>query len=156
MTTAVGGTSEKPVLQILDAGLSLVASKAAIEIDCLLLGRKFGFEAVNQLARLLENSVEVTEGAGKAQSLMDAPTVSAVDKAMSDSEWAAGELTTIDQLVAEAAKIAGVASGVVSGSETKKESLEKLRAFCVALARCASAYRQSIFDEQKPVHRYRK
>jgi len=136
------GVAERPILQVLDAELPLLASEAAIEIDCAIRREGCGFAATKQLAHLLRNSLELTE-TNTVRSFMDLPTTAMVGKAMKDSEWTTG-FTTLEQLAAEAWKVADNL-----GPEPKDEdnSLMKLRAFCVALARCASAYRQSVLQQ---------
>jgi hypothetical protein len=133
------------VLQTLDAELPIVASEAAIEIDCALRGKQCGRAAINRLADLLSNSVEVRRGV-VAKSLMDFPTVAVVGRAVRDSKWNPS-VRTVDELVKEAKEIAGTLR--------MRTPAERSRAFCVALARCAASYRQSVF-QQAGAHQHRK
>jgi len=133
---------EKPVFQINDAEIPMLATEASIEIDCTLRGDPVGFAAVNRLADLIANSVEVVEGGGEIRSLMDIPTSAVLGRAINKSQRVA-EINTVDELAEEARRIA---QDLRSGTSIQKESLEKLEDFCIALAMEAASYGQSFFN----------
>ena len=123
--------SDKPIFQINDAEIPMLATEASIEIDCMLRGdNSIGLAAVNRLAELIANSVEVAEGGTEIRSLMDIPTAAVFGRAIDHSKCAK-EINTVDELAKEARRIA---EDLRSGSSIQGESLEKLEDFCVALA----------------------
>jgi len=138
-------------LRVLNPDLPLLASQAAIELDKLSQGHNVGFKAVSHLSSLLENSIECCEDSKPSRSLMDSATVTVVSRALDAAQW--GEPTErVEQLVKQAWEIT---NGLKTPASTRVESVKKMRDFCAALSRCATAHIQSL-NELRPIHPYRK
>lgn len=147
---------EKEILRALDADLPFLSSRAAIELDNVVLGRPTELSSVKALVRRLSNSFEPIHETATPRSLMDPATLTVVSRAISGSQWTS-KLTTVDQLVTEAWNLT---SSMKKSSEDRtstpeKQVLERMRDFCVALSKCAASYRKTI-HAARPVHRYRR
>jgi hypothetical protein len=122
------------IMLVQDPEFSLLASKAAIELDNLLLGEGSNLESVQQLAESLRNSL------GAGASLVDAGTLGVFGQAIEASCPQAP--VSVSQIVVEANRVAGLLSS--SAESPGRPALESLRAFCVALSRAAASYRMTI------------
>ena len=78
------GGSVKKVMTTLDTDLPLLAAKAALELDRLKSGSNGGLDSVNELARLIKNSIDVSQGT-QPKPLMDPATITVVGQAFSIS-----------------------------------------------------------------------
>jgi hypothetical protein len=143
-------------LQALDSDLPLLASRAAIQLDDLILKKRTKTDAIQQLAEYLANSTKEVNGSGVRQSLMDPSTAEVLRRALEDSRGQ-GEFKTIGELVHEAWLMAEGMRHPDASRDTDEErpSLDRLKRFCVALSRQASSFRQSVYDV-RPAHRFRK
>ena len=139
-------------LHAMDPGLPFLASQAAIEIDRVLAGMDTGLEAVKRLATQLRNSVTSDSSSGAAKSLIDPSTGSVFGRALAQGP-SGRSIGSVDELVRELIATANKLPS--SPTPEDPSSLEWARAFCVALSRFASAYRQSI-HELRPAHPYRR
>ena len=142
MPSVTDSLTKPEMLNALDPGLPFLAAQAAIELDNLLLGRSSPLEAVKLLAERMRNASENTEAPEGSKTLMDLSTVEVFSSALHASQGQ--RVQTLIELTREAWTIAGALDA--SKVSQPKEVLQSLRAFCVALSRCASSYRQSILD----------
>lgn len=143
-TTSEGPQEETTTVR--DPDLPFLAAKAAIELDNVLAGRGKELKSVRELAGALRASVECP-GGGKRSAFVDPGTVTIINQAIAQS--GAGAVKTVAELVQQAQSIATRLT--TSDPDTERTSLEWIRAFCVALSRGASAYRQRLHDS-RPAH----
>lgn len=133
-----------PPLQGLDPNLSFIASRAAIELDNLLLGTSKNLDAVHELARRLKNSAEEISGSTTMRNLMDPQSIRVFSQAYIETQ---GEtVSTIDELAKKAWNIAGDLDE--AKADPQRQTLERLRAFCVALSRIVSAQRLAMLERR--------
>ncbi len=155
MTEATVADKTREVLCVLDPDLAFLASDAAIELDNYLANRSSDITAVVKLATRLKNSIQISDGGSAPTSLMDPATLTVLSEAVRLS-LGNTQITSVDELITHASKIA---DGVIAGTKRRKRKnrrdLQWTRAFCVALSRCAAAYRKSIHD-LRPQHPYRR
>lgn len=122
-------------LRALDPDLPMLASQAAIELDNIRLGIPDETSAADRLSGLLENSMETGPNAAERRARIDSITVTLIERALNDSYQT--EPKTLDELLEKACEIA---SDLKSPQNT---GIEQVRAFCVALSRCASYYQST-------------
>lgn len=116
--------------------LASLASRAAIELDNLMLKRPTSLEAAQRLAARLSERIPSTP----ASKIPDIATVVALRRALIETPGFT-EATTLDELVKNAAQVTGLLSK--AGPEV---DLKLLRTFCVALSREATAAQRSPFE----------
>jgi hypothetical protein len=129
------------ILRALDPKLPFLAARAAMELDSLILAQQPSLDSVRQLASLLQGSTIVTSG--QRQSLMDPATVDLVGRAIVSQ---GNQVLTITDLADAAARIANDLAG--AEQDPQRQLIEKMREFCVALSREASAYLFSETDAE--------
>ena len=139
------------ILHAVDADLPLIAAKAAVELDMLAAERPTDMASVQILIEMLQNSVVYEEAAPK--SFLDASTVTLMNYAITSSNWSTAP-TTVSDVACQAAKIAETLNKAVQ-EKGPKAVIAKLRNFCIALSRCASSYRHSVFSS-RPRHPFRR
>jgi hypothetical protein len=124
-----------------DPDLPLLASQAAIELQCLLRGDpKPSLRAVQRLGDRLEASFRRPENGTVQIRAADPSTVCLVHTALNEVKWA-GPVKTLDELFSHATKLA---EGLrTSEPSSEPQGLVRIRDFCAALARCATAFRRS-------------
>jgi hypothetical protein len=127
--------------------LALLAARAAVELDDLLLERSTNVASVVSLGEHLQSRLQVKENGPVSMQLMDPTTVVMVSSAMTASLGAA--VSTVEELVTRAKEMT---TDVKAGADDRGR-LEKVRAFCVALSRVADAYGPAI-DEADARHPY--
>lgn len=140
-------------LHVIDPDLPFLASKAAIELDNLILGRTSDLKSVNILAEKLRHSFEIDETNGERRSLLDPTTLTILGEAINKSETQP-TVTKEKDLINKAWSIA---DELLQEKNLKDDSgrLEWARAFCVALSSLTAAYHRSIFD-LRPPHPFRR
>lgn len=135
-------------VNVLDPDLSFLASEAAVEIDSVLSGESGELASVTELARRLQQSIDRPNNSQTARGLSaDTATVTVLGQAVNlvDRQH---PLTNVDELLARTEKIAQQLSSAVT---TKRdEELRLAQAFCLALSRCSSAYRKSVYELRPP------
>jgi hypothetical protein len=129
--------------------LSLLAARAAIELDNISQGQATDLEAVKGLAGFLESSIEHPHQEQRA--LMDPATETVVTRAFDSLNQ---RVATVKELLEQSNGIAGELKSVRPDA-TGTAQLAELRSFCAALSICASAYLQSL-RELRPTHPFRK
>ena len=131
-----------PAVSILDPDLPFLASRAAIELDNLLLAQPSSLSAVQDLGKRLREATELRTSGSDCRTLMDPPTVSAISDALS----AVGSVSvkSLSELAAEAHKVAGDLQGCSPGQE--RQLIERARLFCLTLSQLATSYQQSVYD----------
>jgi hypothetical protein len=125
-------------LSALDPSLSYLASEAAFELDNILIGEISNEPvAVKLLAQRLQNSTEAIGAGDTRQSLMDPTTISVFSNAIAASGLA--RVSTLEDLAAKAWKISQDLEHSSKEVQTERQSIERLRNFCVFLADSAVA-----------------
>jgi len=141
-----------PAIMALDLNLSLLACRAAIELDNLLLDRIMDFKAMPLLAETLkriESSTSFSLDPGEALVL---------NRAIASSSIIAKPSETTDQLLKSASDIRGLLEKVMANPQDYKSNTEvliNLRAFCVELSKSAASYNRTM-DEMEPKHPFRR
>jgi hypothetical protein len=137
----------------LDLDLSSLASNAAVELDLVINGEHADLNAVRQLGERLRQSLDKPTPDQPARGLhVDTETEMVLAQAFTragdaDPATILGEVTRrTEQIAAQLSSAKGAAEG---------QSLERARAFCLALSQSVAAYRQLIFDVRPP-HPYRR
>jgi hypothetical protein len=138
-----------------NAGLPLLAVRAAIELDSIIRqGGTSDLAATSRLAELLSESFTRKENEKAAeQPHLDPTTIALMSQALDASKWDV-QVRTVSELVQEALNIVKRLESPRKADEPK-ESLKNLRAFCAALAECAAAQVQSMHS-WRPAHPYRR
>ena len=138
-------------LKILDPELPFLASKAAIELDNLILGKSIEFDSVHILATKLKNSFEIDNNNGMRRSLIDPTMLTLIGDAINEIPEIS-KVTNVKELVDKAMALAN--DLLEKEEKKKKKGLEWKRDFCVALSRLTSDYHKSKID-LRPSHPYR-
>lgn len=131
--------------------LSHVASDAAVELDCHIRGKGFGFTSVEKLAQYLDSEIEGIDQPSNLSSLLNPSVAVVMGRALDMANWA-NDVKTVDQLVQQAAV---VSNSLHRSGETGADTLPKLRAFCVELSKAAAEQRHSLVDDL-PRHPFRR
>jgi hypothetical protein len=143
-----------------EASLSLIACQAAAELDNLMLGKGSELTAVQRLALLISEALQNPQGSTTASTSARPATLVVMHRAIDDSKLATGQrLKTVKELVDKAAEISLMLKTVSESSQDKvqeiAQDLDKLKAFCLALSRIASAHEMT-FEDFEPPHPYRR
>jgi hypothetical protein len=139
-------------VNVLDPKLPWLASNAAVELDLLINGDSADLGAVRQLGERLRLALDKPTADQPARGLhVDTETETILGQAFTQ----AGDdpETILGRLMHRTEEISAQLSSAEAGSGQK--SLERLRAFCLALSQSAAAYRQSVI-EVRPPHPYRR
>ena len=139
------------VMSMYEADLSGLASKAAIEIDNVILGLGKKQDAIRRLAKRLSQSLDETIKGTECRSLMNPTAVSIMGRAI--NKGATTKIASVEQIIVEAKQIADTLCKFNSSSS--KEQLEEIRTFCVALSMSAASHHVSIANV-RPKHHFRK
>ena len=140
---------DQEMLRALDPDLPFLAARAAVELDNLILNQPTSLDSVKQIASLLQGSTTLAAG-GQRKSLMDPATVDLVGRAIIAQ---GDQVMTITALAEVAARIADELAS--TEQDPKRNLLEKMRTFCVALSREASAYMSPEIETESP-HPFRR
>lgn len=144
------GQSES-AMSVLDEDLSFLATQAALELDMLMEGKETELEAIPRLSSVMSGSFQPFQSGGRG-SFLDPATATIVNRAFTDSNLA--NLETVDQLIQSSLKLAEELASQTSTSKRNGE-LATMKKFCMALARCSAAYRESVLGHPSK-HPYRK
>jgi hypothetical protein len=145
MTQMSQGIYEEP-MDAHDPQFSLLAARAAIEIDSLLQGKPASLENVVQLGEELRQS-SGSDGGEIQPERPNLSTLSVLGMALEESTPRQVSDTSVGKLAAQAWDVARELT--TTSGEENRQTLERLRAFCVALSRSASAYRSAVLDESR-------
>lgn len=149
ISTSMG--EQKEILRAWDTDLPLLSAKAAIELERYANGASVELSSVRRLAELIKNSIQ-REPNTAPRSLMDPSTIVVFGSAISRTRtWP--ETITMNDLLQEALRIASTLSD--PSKDLHNEEITQTRDFCIALSRCASSYRHSMFG-YRPKHPYRR
>jgi hypothetical protein len=146
----IEGQSESP-MSVLDEDLSFLATQAALELDMLMEGKETKLEAIPKLSSVMNGSFQAVQAGGQSSSL-DPATATIVNWAFADSNLA--NLITVDELIRKSLQLASELASQTDPSRRNGE-LAAMKRFCIALARCSDAYRESILGHRSK-HPYRK
>jgi len=126
-----------PKLDAFDPELPFLASKAAVELDNLILGKPGDSHAVMTLAQHLQSCVERVPGTEEYRSLMDPATIIVFTGAV-----AASGIPKVQTFV-DLARVAWQIANDLQSSDASCDTLRRLRTFCVNLAKIAVAQERS-------------
>ena len=147
MSSAGTDTSQA---EIIESDLPSLASRAAIELDNIIIEQEGELKAISRLAENIERSCSGTRATTHPVLLCDPSIAVVLNYAFADSEIVGGKLTTVDELLVQAKEIGSslrsILADPVGFRQRDLRRLEQMRAFCVALSRRASAYEQSMDD----------
>ena|ERR1700733_12289982 len=134
--------------------LPSLASLAAVELDDLLLGRPKRFDAVARLAKALSESV-TSEGETRPTVQLDPTRLLVINRAFDDSRISAADLTTVDELVQSTVELTRALEQFKQSTEPSVDHVQRLRSFCLALSRRASAvvYGNEDLEQRSPFRR---
>lgn len=138
--------------------LSDVASRAAVELDNLLLGKSRDLQATTDLIEYITDSIPENANSVKSGTGLDTTTVIVLNRAIGDSSVAAHTVSTVADLATEIHKILRQLEDFKSNrNDSEKvvdEKLVKLRDFCLALSKSASLQEMPSRDLE-PQHPFR-
>lgn len=143
--------NDSSIRKLTHSQLSHVASDAAVELDCHIRGKGFGFTSVEKLAEYLESEIEGIDQPSNLSSLLNPSVAVVMGRALDNANWA-HDVKTVDQLVQQAAV---VSKSLHRMGETGADTLPKLRAFCVELSKAAAEQCHSLVDSL-PHHPFRR
>lgn len=130
-------------LNSFDSNVPLLAIEAANELDELIVGRGKSLDAVARLTALVQHS-------GDPKSFLDSGAVAVFSEAIGEIDGPQ-QVKTIDELIARLKTIAGdlnLAKAALAQNDPAQ--LQKLRAFCLALAASAASFRNSVYEVHPP------
>ena len=139
--------------------LSDVASRAAVELDNLLLGKSRDLQATTDLVEYITESIPENADSVKSGAGLDTTTVIVLNRAIDDSSVAAHPVSTVADLATEIYKILRqleeLKNSLNDPKEVVCEKLAKLRDFCLALSKGASLQGMPSQDLE-PQHPFRR
>jgi hypothetical protein len=151
MSSPPHGASEEDIL-VLGNSWSALASRAALELDNLLLGRDGKLVAIPWLATELASAVADQKGASDNQVRYNLVKVSVINRAFG-VVGVVPRPTRVDEVVSQAVKLVeslkAVAKDPNGFREQKAEEVKRLRSFCLALARSTLASRNPRADRRR-------
>ena len=140
-------------IDVLDPELPFLASQAAVELDSLIRGSRHDVTATRMLAARLRETIHDTGRSESVRELVaDTATVTVLGQALNTVDTTQ-QLSSLDELADRTDKIVNQLSEAIEGRP--EGDVEWARAFCLALSRCAAAYRKSVYDLRQP-HPYRR
>lgn len=157
MTLTTARSTQKQNRRLTNSLLAQVASNAAVEFDCYLRGRQFGFDAVTQLASYLQSEIKEVNEPPTPSSLLNPSVAVVMSRAINSSNWAP-IITTVADLVNQAKEISKElqsSEALLDKATATEATVQKLRDFCVALSKAAAEQRHSI-EDTIPYHPYRR
>lgn len=152
------GSAPKTQPQPLEPDFPSTASMAAVELDNLLRRRGESLRAVESLTKHLALE-DLAESKESAMSLVDPSTYVVLNRAIHRSSYLDTAAKTTEIVFDEVSRIRGLLLSVISGTPEQRDAMvaeiEKLRAFCVALSKCAASFESSL-EEFEPSHPFRR
>ena len=137
-------------ITVLSPDLATLASNAAVELDLLIQGETVEANSVLELGKRLKETL--TDDASQTKRLhVDTASETILGRAF--AETGSDPKNILAELFERTEKAAKDLASFSASSG--KESLEWLRAFCLALSQSASAYRQLSYN-MRPPHPYRR
>ncbi len=149
----LSGEPSEISMSILDEDLSFLAIQAALELDMLIAGKETGgSNAIKKLSEVMSGRFKPLISSEKTVYL-DPATTTIMNRAFIASE---NTVTTVEELIEKAIKLADeLATQSQQVQAQRNGELEKIKKFCIALARCSAAYRETIIGPRTK-HPYRK
>jgi len=148
MASLIVNTVEESFPHQFDIDLASLACNAAIELDNILNGQSIELLYVNKLLSLMDSIIEI--GPNSQMSLSDPTALVVVNRAINDSKLLNEPRTTIGDFFNHSDKIKRLFEEVLSDADKvlreKKEIIESLSNFCLAISKQASAYGTSVYD----------
>lgn len=151
MATVFGAQITRNALPIFEFDLSNLASRAAIEIDNLILGQSKEQDSIKTLAKRLKESIHEPCRGSECKSLVNPTAVTIMGRAI--NKGSTTKISSVDEIIKQAQQITEALNKSTSSSD--KQQLEAIRTFCVALSISAASHRVSTVD-RRPKHPFRK
>lgn len=156
-SSPAAGPDDAVLLQI-ENDLPSLACQAAIEIDDVILNRSRELKAVPRLATLIAESIPNVSDMATQASLLDPTAVVVVNRALMDSTFGP-TLKKVEELVATTERMTQSLKDLTTNPpmfrSAKPDELKKMRAFCLALSRHASAADRT-WEEESQRHPFRR
>jgi len=137
---------KREILDAFESDLRSIACRAAIELDNLILRRGNGLHGLGRLVSTIEESFTSIEKPASPDSLLNPTTAVVMNSAIRDS-FAAEPLKSIQELVERAKGIVGQLRRVLDAPDAfrteRPDELTRMRTFCLALSKRASALQPS-------------
>jgi hypothetical protein len=150
-------SKEENWLAAFENDLPSVASRAAIELDNLLLNRSTDLGATQRLADIIAKSFPRNAEANAPAPFVNPTTAMVVNRAIADANI--DKLASrVDELIRHARELANTLQSVTAQAERSsidEQRLQVMRAFCVALSRRALA-EASLNRHARPQHPFRR
>lgn len=134
-------------LRALDPELPFLATEAAVDIDNLLSTGNQDFQAMQNLSKLLRNSLSKLPGDERPRLLLDLATLSVVQDAFVNAQRMESQEEIERLLVEQATQIAEW----LDQPNNNRDKLPAARDFCLHLSKAAMAYR-ALVDDMEVLH----
>jgi hypothetical protein len=131
----------------IDSHIPVLACEAAMAVDDLIRGRSADLAPLENLAIRLEPIAKVQEATLFLPS-PDAISIVMVHHAFDATPMLGNTLVTLEDLTDKAQYVHKLLQSVISGDIVEPDDLAKIKAFCIALSKSASAYVQSLNEVQ--------
>jgi len=126
-----------------DPDFAFIAANAAAEVDNLIHGREAMLENVSMLSKIIGGSIAYEGAQGKTiKNLMDPVTTDVFSRSFTASYK--DSVNSLDDLAIKVERL----SKELQSVDDKKEKLEVLRDFCVALSKNALATRRTLHESR--------
>lgn len=151
MATLSGAVASLNALPMFEFDLSSLASRAAIEIDNLILGQSKEQNSIKKLAKKLKESIHDSYSGAECRFLTNPTAVTIMGRAI--NKGAPNKISSVDEIIKQAQLITDILNKPMSSSD--RPQLEEIRSFCIALSISAASHRVSAVDK-RPKHPFRK
>jgi len=153
MTNGTAGLAQTQPLRPLDTRIPFLATRAAVQLDNLILKRTKSVEAIARLGASLRETATVSASAVSKKALVDPLAIRILrlvsQQAVKDAPTAPDDL--VRQAKDNGDKLVAAAAGTATDDE-----LRMLRTYCLALSRALASFQQSRQEHLKPLHRIRR
>jgi len=157
MSVTRSGSPEAVSAQM-ESDLASLASRAAVELDRVALGREASMIPVLELAKVIAREASAPDQASHPPLFLNPGTAIVMNRAISDAQLGP-QHSKIADLVLQAAAISKtlheIGSDPLRCRTQNPEQVTRMRSFCVALSRRASA-RHAAIHERVSSHPFRR
>ncbi|HLK15195.1 MAG TPA: hypothetical protein VKT78_10345 [Fimbriimonadaceae bacterium] len=153
MTEGTATLEQTQTLRPLDTRIPVLATRAAVQLDNLILQKNKSVEAIRRLGASLRETAAATASAVSKKALID-PVAIRILRVVSEHALKTAPTTAADlvqQAKENGEKLLAAADGRVGADD-----LKLLRAYCLALSRAVASFHQLRQDSLKPLHRLRR
>lgn len=140
-------------LRPLDTRIPFLATRAAVQLDNLILKKKKSVEAIERLGASLRETATTSASAVSKKALIDPIAIRILrlvsQQAVKDAPTAPDDL--VKQAKENGDKLVAAAAGAATDDE-----LRMLRTYCLTLSRALASFHQSRQENLKPLNRVRR